>query len=98
MLTLSIKNFLSAIDSADAFSLPAMNTGTKYIFDSIYKRLLHGEVLKLSEINFDNFELDDINIMRDLYEDVLVANERKADSLTHTLQSIQPRAVDSVFV
>ena len=55
--------------------------------------LLRGEDVKLSQINWDNFELEDVDTMRDLYTDVLEANESKADSLARALQNISPATV-----
>ena len=98
MITISVKNFLSAIDKADAFNLPDMNQGTQYVYANLYQKLMRGEELKLSEINFGSFELDDIDSIRELHSKVLDVNENKADSITRTLWNIKPVAAASAFV
>ena len=98
MISISIKQLLSAIDEADAFKLPDMSVGAEYVYDKLYKKLLRGEELRLSEIDFSSFDLDDINTVRDLYSNILEYNENKTDKITNTLRSIPPMAVASAFV
>lgn len=98
MITISVKHLLSAIDEADAFKLPDMTPGTEYVYNSIYKKLLRGEELRLSGINFSSFDLDDIDTIRELYTNVLEAGEMKTDKITDTLWRIEPVAAASAFV
>jgi len=98
MITVSVKHLISAIEDADAFKLPETNDGTDYLYKSLYKRLTNGENVCLSEIDYTAFELDDIEVMRDIYNDVLEANEGKANSLTCTLQRLAPVVTASAFV
>lgn len=98
MISVSTKTLLSAIEEAEAFSLPEMNEGTQYLYDELYGKVSRDMELHLSEIEFDRFKLDDIDMMRDLYSDTLEANERKAETLTHNLMNIPPAAVISEFV
>lgn len=98
MISVSTKALLSAIEEAEAFSLSDMNEGTQYLYDELYGKVSRGMELHLSEIEFDRFKLDDIDIMRDLYSDTLEANERKAETLTYKLMNIPPAAAVSEFV
>lgn len=98
MISVSTKTLLSAIEEAEAFSLPEMNEGTQYLYDELYVKVSRGMELHLSEIEFDRFKLDDIDMMRDLYSDTLEANERKAETITRNLVNIPPAAVVSKFV
>lgn len=98
MISVSTKALLSAIEEAEAFNLPEMNEGTQYLYDELYGKASRGMDLHLSEIEFDRFELDDIDMMRDLYSDTLEANERKVETLTNNLMNIPPAAVASEFV
>lgn len=98
MVSVSTKTLLSAIEEAEAFSLPEMNEGTQYLYDELYGKVSRGMDLHLSEIEFNRFELDDVDTMRDLYSDTLEANERKAETLTNNLVNISPAAVVSEFV
>ena len=98
MITVNVKQLVSALDDADAFSMPEMSGGTRYVYDELYGRLSRGEDLRLSEIDFARFDLDDIDAMRTLYSGTLVANERGAERLTRILRSIQPVPALTAFV
>lgn len=98
MVTVSVKQLVSAIEEADAFKLPDMNRGTRYLYDRIYGRLSEGREIRLSEVDFGSFELDDIDSIREMYSDTLEENGRKADSLAHILQEIPPHTAASAFV
>lgn len=98
MITVSVKQLMGAIEEADAFKLPDMSEGTDYLYNRLYKRLLHGEDVRLSEIDYRRFELDDVEIMRDLYADVLEPNENKAGAMARTLRSLQPVAAAAAFI
>lgn len=98
MVTVSVKQLVSAIEEADAFRLPDMNRGTQYLYDKIYGRLSEGREIHLSEVDFGSFEADDIDSMREMYWDTLEGNGRKADSLAHILQNIPPNTAASAFV
>jgi hypothetical protein len=98
MITISVKQLGSAIDEADTFTLPDMNDGTRYIHDELYGRLSKGAELRLSDIDFSRFALEDIDSMRRLYANTLEANERGAERLAQTLWNIVPVAVHSPFV
>lgn len=98
MLTVNVKQLVSAIEEADIFKLPEMNRGTQYLYDKIYGRLSEGREIRLSEVDFGSFEADDIDSMRELYSDTLEENGRRADSLARTLQCIEPLTAASAFV
>lgn len=40
MISVSTKTLLSAIEEAEAFSLPEMNEGTQYLYDELYGKVL----------------------------------------------------------
>jgi len=90
MITVSVKQLVSAIEEADVFRLPDMTEGTEYIYDNLYRRLSGGEDIRLSEINFNCFETDDIDSMRELYSNTLEANRYKAETITHSLHRLSP--------
>ena len=98
MISVSTKALLSAIEEAEVFTLPEMNEGTQYLYDELYGKVSRGMELHLSEIEFDRFELDDMDMLRDLYAETLEANERKAETLSHNLANIPPVATVSEFV
>lgn len=98
MITVSTANLLSAIEEAEEFKLPEMNEGTQYLYDELYGKASRGMELHLSEIEFDHFELEDIDMMRDIYSDVLETNESKTETLVHSFACIPPTAAVSEFV
>ena len=98
MITVSVKQLLSAIEEADIFQFPSMSAGVDYIYNSLYGRLTRGEDVRLSEIDYNAFELDDIDTMRDLYSDVLEVNERRADTLSTALRGLSPVVTAAAFV
>ena len=98
MVNVSVKQLLDAIEEADVYRLPAMSDGADYIYNNLYRRILRGEELKLSQIDWDGFELEDIDSMRNLYSGVLEANEYRADSIAETLRGISPTVTAAAFV
>ena len=98
MISVSTKALLSAIEEAEPFGLPEMNEGTQYLYDELYGKVSRGMDLHLSEIEFDRFELDDVDMLRDLYTEILGTNEIKAETLARNLANIPPAAISSEFV
>lgn len=90
MIEVSVKQLVSAIAEADAFKMPDMNEGTAYLYNSIYSNLSQNKDVKLSEIDFEAFEADDISCLNDLHSDVLERNCSTANSMMSTLQQISP--------
>lgn len=90
MIEVSVKQLMSAIAEADFFKMPEMNEGTSYLYNAIYSNLSQNKDVKLSEIDFDAFEADDINCLNDLHSDVLEKNHCAAIGIISTLQQITP--------
>lgn len=90
MITVSTKNLVAAIREADGFKLPDMNKGTGYLYNDIYRRLTRGEDVRLSEIDFDAFEADDLDSLNDLHSDVFERNYYAANSISSALRTIVP--------
>ena len=67
MITVNVKQLVNAVREAERFRLPDMNKGTRYLYDGLYRPMAEGMERRLSEINFESFELDDIESMRDIY-------------------------------
>jgi len=98
MPTVCIKHLASALEEADAFSLPEMTEGAQYIYQNLYQKLLHHADARLSEIDFDSFELDDVDYIRDLHSDVLEFNEYHANNLMHFFGKLPALAVSAIYV
>lgn len=97
MITVSTKQLVSAIEEAEAFCPPEMNEGTSYLYHGLYRRLSGGADLRLSEIDFDRFELDDIDSIWELHAD-FERNEGKAHTLMRALRDISPAVSTAAFV
>ena len=98
MLTVNVKQLVSAVEEAERFSLPEMNSGTRYLYDELYRPLSEGLERRLSEISFGGFRLDDIESLRNIYSETLEGNAWKAESLARTLREIPPVAAVSPFI
>ena len=98
MVTVSVKRLMSAIEEADVFRMPDMSVGADYLYNNLYKRLADGGDVRLSEIDFGSFELEDVGSMQDIYSDVFEANEFKAETIARTLRGIPPVSVAPAFV
>ena len=92
MLTVNVKQLVGAIEEAESSSLPEMNSGTRYLYDELYRPLAEGLERRLSEINFGSFELEDIESIRDIYTETLEKNARRADALACALRDLAPIA------
>jgi uncharacterized membrane protein len=90
MLTVSIRGLTEAIREADAFALPEMNAGTGYLYETVYRRMSKGHDVRLSELDFDAFEPEDIELFSDLYDDVFERNCCSADGIAGTLRAVAP--------
>ena len=98
MITVSVRQLVSAIAEAEAFKLPDMSEGTNYLYNDLYDRLTRGEDVRLSAIDWERFELDDVDTMRELHFNVLEDYESKSYNLTNTLRGIPPVTTAAAFV
>jgi hypothetical protein len=98
MITVDVKKLIEAVEEANEFHFPYMSEGSEYLYDNLYNRLTRGENVRLSEIDFGSFELDDVDAIREMHSDVFEANERKAHTLASSLQRLAPATVAAVFV
>jgi hypothetical protein len=89
---------MEAVNESEAFSLPHMSEGSDYLYNNLYERLAREESVLLSELDFNAFELDDVDFMQDLYSDILEQNETKAYSIAHSLRGLPPAVVATAFV
>ena len=90
MITINTRNLVEAIREADVFTLPNMNEGTEYLYNTVYNRLARNIDVRLSELDFDSFEPEDVDSLSDLYSDVFESNHYTACRLVSTLRSAAP--------
>jgi len=82
--------FKTAIQEAAHFTVPEMNSGTSYLYDIVYCRLINGEEVLLSDFDFDAFDSEDIHSFSDLYDNMFGKNNHQADSIINTLRQVAP--------
>lgn len=90
MITVNIKKLTEAIGEANEFRMPDMTAGTDYLYNRLYRKLSQGEDVKLSELDFNAFTEDDIDLFSDLYTEVFERNEYKANGIASELRRIKP--------
>jgi hypothetical protein len=90
MITVSIKQLVAALNGAATFTLPEMNAGTQYIYHNLYERLSQGKDVRLSGLDMNAFDYEDITALKELYSYVFEANRHTAFELKTTLRQIAP--------
>ena len=90
MVTINIKKLFETIGEADILTLPDMTKGTQYLYDYIYQKLLRGEEIKLSEIDFEVFTSDDLTTLENLHTNIFEKNERTISGIASELRKITP--------
>jgi len=97
MLRLNVAHFSTALKKTNPFVFPEMNDGTKYLYDNLYGRLLRGENVMLSDLDYNAFDSEDITSLCNLHND----HEKKynqANSIADILRHISPISKDSVYI
>jgi len=98
MVTVNTRDLVEAILEADAFKLPDMSKGTGYLFDNLYSRLSRGEDVRLSSLDFDAFEQEDIEAVNSLYSDVFEKNCYEASGIASALRETVPACKAVAYV
>ncbi len=90
MITVDIKRLINSIKKSQAYTLPNMNIGTEYLYNTIYKPLSNGTTVNLSDIDFECFELEDTDTLCEFYTDIFEKNSYIAYGLINTVKKINP--------
>ena len=98
MLTVNTKTLVEAIRETDAFKLPDMSEGTGYLFDNLLNSLSRGEDVKLSSLDFNAFEPEDLDSLNSLYTEVFEKNYFAACGIKTTLRETLPVSKAVVYV
>jgi len=98
MITVSVKNLVGAIRETDAFALPDMSSGTSYLYDMVYRQMSRGQDVRLSSLDFDAFEPEDIDSFSDIYSDVIERNHYAANGIASALRSVAPASKAVTYV
>ena len=98
MITVNTKKFVEAVRKADSFKLPDMSKGADYLFNNLYSRLSKGEDVKLSSLDFDTFEQEDLHAINSLYSDVFERNCYAANGIASALREALPACKAAAYV
>ena len=98
MMQVNINQLVAALRKAPVYTQPEMDEGTSYLFYHVYNRILRGEKVRLSELDFAAFEEDDIHSLSELYNSVFERNNREAGCITGTLRKIDPICKAAAYV
>lgn len=98
MMQVNINQLMTALRKVPIYTQPEMDEGTSYLFNRVYNRMLHGEKVKLSELDFAAFEEDDIHSLNELYNSVFERNNREASCITNTLRKIDPISKVAAYI
>jgi 2-hydroxy-3-keto-5-methylthiopentenyl-1-phosphate phosphatase len=98
MLRISVPQFVTAIQNAPSYAVPEMSSGTNYLINSVYKRLSGNGFARLSDLDFDAFDFEDIGSFNDLYNDIFDSENHKTSSIVNTLRQIAPACKGTAYV
>jgi hypothetical protein len=97
MLTISVKRIVDAITIAPTFTPPELNVGAQYIQEKIADRLARGNEVRLSEINFEAFDLEDIDGFQSFHEH-MGQHEHRCDQVAQAFFKLKPATVSGTFI
>ncbi len=98
MIAVSIQKLTRAVRETDIFHFPAMNTGTEYLYNHLYKRLLADGYVTLSGLDFAAFDSEDIGALNDLHSKVFERNSYTSNEVISILQAISPVCKSVIYV
>jgi len=90
MIQVNVSRLIDAIKESEEFRLPDMNEGTDYLYNNVYKLLSRGEDVRLSRLDFDAFESEDVNTLNELHTEKLEKNRCAAKGIAYTLKRVTP--------
>lgn len=94
----SIPHLLTAIQAEPAFKLPVMEDGVAYLYHRVYVPLSQDKDVSLKSLDFEAFDQDDLETLKEMYDMVFEANSFKANGLTSTLTKIAPVSKSVLYV
>jgi len=97
MITLSIKHLVAALADAPVFELPKLTSGMRYIQEKICDRLQNGETVKLFDIDFSAFSMDDFDSFKDFHSD-MERHGYESGIIAHSFSGLKPAVVPAVFI
>jgi len=69
MLTVNVKQLMEAIHDQEAYADSVMNDSTSYLFDNVQRKLERNLSVRISDLDYDAFDLEDVDALADLYNE-----------------------------
>lgn len=97
MITISVNKFSDALTLAPVYKHPEMNAGAQYLYDKMFDCHITGVAPKLSKINFDAFNLDDIDDFLTFISDT-DRHAGEVKKVAETFNKLKPAVVAGTFI
>ena len=98
MLHVDIAQLVAGVQKVQPFSMPEMDMGTGYLFNQVYRSLVSGSTVKLSDLDFSAFEEEDINTLSNLCDNVYERSNQQAGGIADILRRTTPISKAAVYV
>lgn len=99
MPKLNIKKLTEAIAGLEAYKPPAEeNLGVKYLYDMLYTPIANGGSMRICDIDYDAFTLEEVGDFEDYYDKIIYGHGSTAYNLSNKLRTISPVASKTRFI
>jgi hypothetical protein len=98
MLNINTDRLIEEIRAANSFEPPEMNTGVKYLYEKLYLPMAQDTTVKLSELDFDMFEDEDVCEIADLYDKYIEPISYNTERIIVTLNKLQPAKISTKYI
>ena len=97
-MKINITQLMTAVQEAPSFNFPEMNGGTSYLFKNLFCRLAIDEEVRLSDLDLNAFDIDDLDSLGDLYINVFEKSNYQVNSIVNALRQIAPVCKTAAYV
>ena len=98
MLKMNISKLMDAFREVKEFTLPPMDKEVQYLYTNLYQRMADNESVYVEDLDYGNFEPDDLNTLRDIYRLYLEDHPYKVSGVIKILTEIAPKASKTNFI
>lgn len=99
MQKLNVKRFVEAISGLENYVPPIeAKKGVQYLYDVLYTKALNGEAIKLADIDFSAFTIEDMEAFEDYFDNTICGRNRTVDTITGGLKRTPPAASKARFI
>lgn len=98
MMKVNVTKLMEAISEAEDYrAIEEGRAGLSYLYDSLYNPISNGEPVRLHDLDYDRFRLENVSELEDYY-DTNSLNQWKASNISRELRSLQPAALKVDFL